>query len=101
MITQRAISEILQPLLASGIYQDEQIALKEIVADYIQRRMGEYTTVIRRMENRYGKDFVKFSKELKGRAAMDCEDDWMEWKGAIAMREAWQRAFRRLLNNAA
>jgi len=101
MITQRAISEILQPLLSSGIYRDEKIALKDIVADYIQKKMDGYTTVIRRMERKYGKDFGAFSKELKGKAAMDLEDDWMEWKGAMAMKEAWHRAFKKLLSNAA
>jgi hypothetical protein len=101
MITQKAISEILRPLLSTGIYRDERIALKDIVADYIQKKIGEYSTIIKRMERKHGKDFGAFSKELKGKASMKREDDWLEWKGAIAMREAWQKAFKKLLSNAA
>jgi hypothetical protein len=101
MITQKAISNILKPLLAAGVYKDERLALKDIVADYVQRKIDAYDAVILRMEQKYGKDFKGFSREIESRASVAKEDDWMEWKAAITMKEAWQQAFKKLLRNAA
>jgi predicted nucleic-acid-binding protein len=100
MITQKTISDIVKPLLASGVYKDEQRALKDIVADYVERKADTYAAVILRMEKKHGKSFAEFSKDLKHKATMAKEDEWMEWKAAIEMREAWQRAFKKLLRNA-
>lgn len=101
MITQKAISDILKPLMASGIYKDEKRALKDIVADYIRRKIEAYDAVILQMERKHRKDFTEFSSGMQRRASVAKEDDWMEWKAAITMKEAWQRAFNKLLRNAA
>ena len=101
MITQKAISDILKPLLATGVYKDEKCALKDIVADYVQRKRDAYGAVILHMEKKYGKDFKAFSRDIERRASVAKEDDWMEWKAAITMKEAWQQAFKKLLRNAA
>jgi len=101
MITQKAISDILKPLMAAGVYKDERRALKDIVADYVQRKIDAYSTVILRMEQKYGKDFKAFSMDIERRASVAKEDDWMEWKAAITMKEAWHQAFKKLLRNAA
>jgi len=95
-MTQKAISEILRPLLAAGVYKDERVALKDIIADFIQKKITGYNAAINRMEKKYGKDFQGFSKYLKNKASMNREDDWMEWKAAMTMKEAWQLAFRKL-----
>ena len=99
MITQKAISEILRPLLVAGVYKDERVALKDIIAEFIQKKSTGYNTVIGRMEKKYGKDLQGFSKEIKNKAVMKTEDDWMEWKAAMTMKEAWQLAFRNLVGN--
>jgi hypothetical protein len=101
MITQKDISDILKPLLATGVYKDERRALKDIVADYVQRKIDAYSAVILQMEQKHGKDFKTFSMDIERRASVSKEDDWMEWKAAITMKEAWQQAFKKLLRNAA
>ena len=100
MITQKTISDIVKPLLASGVYKDEKRALRDIVTDYVQRKIDTYTSIISRMEKKHGKNFAAFSKDLKRKATMAREDDWMEWKAAIEMREAWQQTFKKILRNA-
>lgn len=52
------------------------------------------------MESKYGKDFNSIAEELKGKATMKAEDDWMEWRAAILMNESWHEAFKKLLGNA-
>jgi hypothetical protein len=97
---QKAISDILKPLIATGVYKDERRALKGIVADYVQGRIDAYSAVISGMEKRYGKEFDAFSTDIERRASIAKEEDWMEWKAAIRMREAWCQALKRLLRHA-
>jgi hypothetical protein len=44
---------------------------------------------------------MAFSRDIERRASIAKEDDWMEWKAAITMKEAWQQAFKKFLRNAA
>jgi len=41
----------------TGVYKDEKSALKDIVADYVQRKIESYNAVILRMVKKCGKDF--------------------------------------------
>ena len=101
VITRKAISDMLRPLVAAGVYKDERRALKDIVVDYAQRKINAYNAVILLMEQKYGKDFEAFSTDIRRRGSVAKEDDWMEWKAAITMKEAWHQAFKKLLRNAA
>jgi hypothetical protein len=100
MVTQKIISNILKPLVISGVYKDETVALKDIIADYIHRRIDAYISVIKKMESKYGKDFDAISKKIQKKATIEVEDDWMEWKAAIVMSRSWHQALKKLLNNA-
>jgi hypothetical protein len=100
MVTQKIISNILKPLVVSGVYKDETVALKDIIADYMHRRIEAYASVIKRMESKYGKDFDAVSKKIRKKASIEVEDDWMEWKAAILMSQSWHQALKKLLNNA-
>ncbi len=99
-MTQKTISSLLRPLVVSGIYKDEKIALQDIIADYIQRKIEASSVVIKKMEKKYGKKFDTVSREMKAKATMSAEDDWMEWKAAILMNESWHKALKKLLGNA-
>jgi len=101
MITQKVISDILKPLIAAGVYKNEGCALKDIVAEYVQRKIDAYSCFILRMEQKYGKDFKAFSRDIKRRASVAKEDDWIEWNAAISMKEAWYKVFKELIRNAA
>jgi hypothetical protein len=100
MVTQKIISNILRPLVISGVYKDEKVALKDIIADYMHRRIDAYISVIKKMESKYGKDFDAVTKKIQKKATIEVEDDWMEWKAAIVMSQSWHQALKKLLNNA-
>ena len=53
------------------------------------------------MESKYGKDFVAVSKKIKKKATIEVEDDWMEWKEAIAMKKAWNEALKEVIQSEA
>ncbi len=101
METEKLLANILKPLVVTGIYKDETVALKDIVADYIVRKIEKYTKTIRNMEAKYGSEFGKITKEFKNKATIENEEDWMEWKAAIVMSQSWQQALKKLLKNAA
>ena len=96
-MTEKTIYNLLKPLVASGIYKDEKVALKDIIADYIQDKVDSYSSVVNHMEKKYGKDIASVSRKKTGKTTMDFEDDWMEWKAALEMKDTWQDALRRLL----
>lgn len=100
-MTRQAISKLLRPLVASGLYKDETVALKDIIADFIEAKIEAYASIVKEMEGRYGKKIEAAAKGKRNKATMAFEDDWMEWKAALVMKEAWQDALRKLLRNAA
>ena len=38
-------------------------------------------------------------KDLENKVTPDLEDDWMEWKGAIEMKELWNEALKEVLDS--
>ena len=88
------IEELVEPLVKSGVYKDRISAFRAIIIDYIDRKRTEYNGVISCFEKKYQKDFEDFSKSLTNCAAVEEEDDWMEWKGAIEMLKGWDEAYR-------
>jgi hypothetical protein len=101
MLTQKTVSNLLKPLVIAGLYKNEGAALKNIVVDYIGRKIEAYDAVIKEMQKKHGKDFNKFTNILKNKAATANEDDWMEWKASILMKESWKDTLEVLLKDAA
>ncbi len=90
----KMVGNLIKPLVLSGIYKDEISALSAIIIDYINKKIGDYDTVISNFRGKYKRDFDEFTKDLTNCASMDEEEDWMEWKGALEMRKSWQEAYR-------
>jgi len=100
MKTEKIISDLIKALVFSGIYKDEEVALRDIIADYIERKIKIYDEIVQNMQNKYSNDFQKFTQSLKNKATIELEEDWMEWKGAIEMKEAWAKALRGVISSA-
>ncbi|MCX6579875.1 MAG: hypothetical protein NT166_06785 [Candidatus Aminicenantes bacterium] len=89
----KLLGNLIRPLIVAGIYKDESSALKAIIVDYIDKKIAEYDAIISNFRGKYKRDFDAFTKDLTNSANMDAEDDWMEWKGAIEMRNSWSEAY--------
>lgn len=100
-MTHQSVLKLLKPLVASGLYKNETVALKDIMADFIESKIDVYAAIIKKMEGKYGKKIEVAAKGNRSKATMAYEDDWMEWKAAQVMKEAWQDALKKLLRNAA
>ncbi len=86
------ISNILKPLVKSGVYKNEEVALKDIVATHIEKKIKNYEIIIKEIENKYNMKFDELTDKLKHEANFEEEEDWMEIKAAIVMKNAWEKA---------
>ena len=97
MKTEKILTHLIKPLILSGAYKNEAVALKDILVTHIENKIKSYDKSIRMFQRKYGKDFDVFSRELKNRATPELEDAWMEWNGAIEMKKAWSDALKEVI----
>jgi|SRR3990167_800013 len=100
MKAEKLILDLINPLVTSGIYKDKVVALKDIIADYIERKKGKYDEMIFALQNKHHRDFESFTGDIKNKATIELEEDWMEWKSAVEMKKAYEEALKGIINNA-
>ncbi len=88
MHTEEILHSLAKPFIMAGIYKDEKSALTDITLDYVRRKIEQYDSIIFSFKKKHGCDFDQFTAEIKNSASLEIEDDWMEWKGAIEMRQS-------------
>lgn len=91
---EKVLSNLVRPLVLSGAYKDEIAAMEDIVATHIENKIESYSMCIEALQEKYGKDFDTFTKDIKNKATPELEDDWMEWKGAVEMKKVWNEVRR-------
>lgn len=99
MHTEEILHRITKPFIVAGIYKDEKSALTDITLDYVRRKIEQYDNIIISLKKKHGCDFDQFTERIKNNASLEIEDDWMEWKGAIEMRQSWKNANKMIISN--
>ncbi len=99
MKIEKIMSSLIKPLVLSGIYKDEIVALKDIVVTHIENKIDNYNREIDTLKNRYGKEFNVFTKDMEDNATPELEDDWMDWKGSIEMKKSWSDALKEVIES--
>ena len=99
MQTEEILHNITKPFIIAGIYKDEKSALTDITLDYISRKIEKYDNIILFFKKKNSCDFGQFSAQIKNNASLENEDDWMEWKSAIEMRQSWKTANKLIISN--
>jgi len=103
-----AISAAIEPLIRHGIFETEEEAVRELSREHILRQISALQRQISRFERKHGMRFRQFSdyihersvllgqgelsaeqRQALGRAIMQEEDDWLDWKSAEEMIESW------------
>ena len=87
------LNKVANSLVASKRFSTVEDALWDMAIVTVQSKMSYYRRRIRKMENKYGVDFGKFSARLKGKATPQQEDDWLAWKSARSMLTDWQKTY--------
>ena len=101
MIVQQTLHNITYPLVQTGIYKDEESALLNLVIELIEKKLNDYRMVIQTLEDKYQQNFEQFTQAIQHKATFEDEEDWMEWKGAVEMQNAWNEAKQQLLSHEA
>ncbi|MBI9037768.1 MAG: hypothetical protein JEY97_06505 [Bacteroidales bacterium] len=94
------IQQLLNPLIISGIYKNQVSALNDIILEFIKNKLKAYKTIIEKLELKYNIDFNGFTIKIKNIASITEEDDWMDWKAALEMKEAWSKTLKSVMKNA-
>ena len=99
MHTEEILHSLAKPFIMAGIYKDEKSALTDITLDYVRRKIEQYDNIIISLKRKHGCDFNKFAERIRNNASFATEDDWMEWKGALEMRQSWKNAEKMIISN--
>ena len=100
MHTEEILHKITKPFILAGIYKDEKSALTDITLNYVSSKIEQYNGIVISFKKKYGYDFDQFTTKIKNNASLEIEDDWMEWKSAIEMRQSWKNANKMIIDNA-
>jgi hypothetical protein len=99
MHTEEILHRITKPFILAGIYKDEKTALTDMTLDYVCSKIEQYDKIIFLLQEKLGCDFDQFTEKIKNNVSLETEDDWMEWKGANEMRQAWKNAKKMIIRN--
>lgn len=94
----RTLKRLIIPLIESEVFPDKEAALKAIIIDFIERKIESYDKISIHLQQKYGKDFYEFSKDLNMNSTEEIENDWMDWKLAIEMKNSYQNAYTDSIN---
>ena len=100
MTAHEVLTSVARSMVAAGLYKDEETALKALAIEQIEKKIAAYHEQVRTFEQKYHHSLDEHNNLLQGKASMEEEEEWMEWKGATVMLEAWQKARQAVLGNA-
>ncbi len=92
------INQVATSLVARQRYPSVEKAIWEIALSSIRSKTVYYRKRIRKLENRYGTDYDKFTARLKNQATPSEEDDWLEWRSARSMLADWQKTYQDMIH---
>ena len=90
------LNKVAASLVAAKRYSSTEEALWDMALSTVRSKVAYYRRRIRRLENKHGMDFDKFTARLKGKATPTQEDDWLAWKSARSMLMDWQKTYQDL-----
>lgn len=83
--------KLFAPLVQEGIFESYDELLKRLLLDYIDRQITFYEGQVRAFEAKHGMTFEEYTQNLRGRASIAEEDDWMDWEEALIFLRKWKK----------
>ena len=90
------LNKVANSLVAAKRFATVEDALWDMAISTVRGRATYYRRRVKKLENKYGMDFEKFTSRLKGKATPAQEDDWLAWKSARSMLTDWQKTYQDL-----
>ncbi|MBN2088938.1 hypothetical protein JW964_04970 [candidate division KSB1 bacterium] len=93
--------KIIQPLVDSGLFENAETAVRDLLIDYVLHQVKCYRTIIEKFEQKYSMNYSQFNQYLAHRAKnlpqkssasknfMLEEEDALDWKIATEMLQSW------------
>lgn len=100
MNAQDVLQQVAEGMVVAGLYKDVGTAIRALAVEQVERKIAAYRAQVQELERKYGHSLAEHGRLLEGKASMEEEEEWMEWKGAAVMLEAWQRALQEVLARA-
>jgi len=107
-MSDREVIALVEPLVQHRAFHSVEEAVRELVMDFVLRRIDHYRDRIAVLEKRYGMSFEQFGAYVKERSALLSngqlgpeekkkiaqavmleEEDWLEWKIARDFLTGW------------
>jgi len=82
---------LFAPLVREGIFKSYDELLKSLLLDYIDRQITLYEEEARDFEEKHGMTFEEYTRDLRGRASIAEEDEWMDWEEALVFLRKWTK----------
>ncbi|MBI3801553.1 MAG: hypothetical protein HY268_31855 [Deltaproteobacteria bacterium] len=101
MNSQEVLETVAKGMVTAGLYKDIGTAIRALAVEQVERKIAAYREQVQDFERKYHHSLDEHSRFLEGKASMEEEEEWMEWKGAAVMLEAWQKALQEVLRSAA
>jgi len=95
------LANIIQPLVDSGLFENAETAVRDLLLDYVLNQVNHYRSIIEKFEQKYRMNYSQFNQYLAQRAKsltakssasknfMLEEEDALDWKIAIEMLQSW------------
>ena len=100
MNSQEVLEKVAKGMVATGAYKDVKTAIKGLALEQVEKKIVAYQRQVQEFERKYCHDLEEHGRFLEGKATLEEEEEWMEWKGAAVMLKAWQQALQELLDSA-
>ena len=101
MTSHEVLESIARGMVAAGVYKNEEAAIKAMAIEQIERKIAAYDEQVQIFERKYQHTLDEHNRLLQGKATMEEEDEWMDWKSAVVMLDAWQKTLQEVLASAA
>ena len=101
MTSHEALESVARGMVAAGVYKDEDAAIKAMAIEQIERKITAYRERVQIFERKYQQILDEHGRLLQGKATMEEEDEWMDWKSSVVMLDAWQKTLQEVLASAA
>lgn len=102
------VSAVMEPLIKRKIFLTEEEAVRSLLREYVLQQISTLRQELTGFERKHGMRFEQFTEYLHersllleesdllpeqrqalGRAIMQEEDDWLDWKVTREMLESW------------
>jgi len=103
-----SVSAMVEPLVNRKMFATEEEAVRSLLREYILQQVSQLQQELSSLESKYGMSFEQFAayvhersvlleegdlspeqRKTLGRAIMQEEEDWLDWKASREMLDSW------------